>query len=269
MRTGGNGCITWRNILYNAVMVIVTLGIAFITITGTLKLYGIATGYGNSKLVTLFGYKPMIVVSGSMLPSIQINSLNLCKETTYDDLEVGDVLVYRAKDGVYITHRVRELTQIGGKKVIIAKGDNNAVDDPPVYSEQVVGEIVFTWNGIAPLLSDIIPEHGKFDAIAIIRCIVVIVLCMLCIQYIAQYTAYFIRLLILGKVNKIRYHDRLVKCNEQLGNLQAIIDTEIRSLGDIEYKGIKGNLVLDSKVRCLKEIIKITSEDNIKRLDKH
>ena len=77
--------------------------------------------------VQLSGLRLCAVQTGSMEPTI--STYSLCLVTTqvdYDDLAVGDIVVYtRSSDGRQIIHRVVEFTDGGA----ITKGDANHSDD--------------------------------------------------------------------------------------------------------------------------------------------
>ena len=75
----------------------------------------------------LAGLRLVAVVSGSMEPTIPVWSLCVAsKRVSYDELELGDVVVYvRRSDGKRIIHRVVEITDEG----IVTKGDANSVSD--------------------------------------------------------------------------------------------------------------------------------------------
>ena len=75
----------------------------------------------------IFGLRLCSVVSGSMEPTIPTWSMCVIDtHTDYDDVEVGDVIVYyRAADGARIIHRVIAIYPEG----MVTKGDANAVDD--------------------------------------------------------------------------------------------------------------------------------------------
>ena len=75
----------------------------------------------------LFGLRLCSVVSGSMEPTIPTWSMCVINtRTAYEDLKVGDVIVYyRASDGARIIHRIIEIYPEG----MVTKGDANSVDD--------------------------------------------------------------------------------------------------------------------------------------------
>lgn len=169
------------------VMALVSIILVVVLFGGALKLYGAVVSTDEDSDNYIMSYKPIIVVSGSMLPSIQINSINIVKRCSIDDLTIGDVVMYKADNGMLITHRVAEFIEYNGNKALIAKGDNNENPDQlPVKGIQVRGKIVFTWNAIAPILTDIVPTHGAFNAMSIIRAMLVLVLIVITISLVTK-----------------------------------------------------------------------------------
>jgi len=78
----------------------------------------------------LFGYRPVLVLTGSMEPYMMTNGLALTKEVTdICELSVGDVVTYhvQGQEGnmLRITHRIIDISG----NFIYTKGDNNSVSD--------------------------------------------------------------------------------------------------------------------------------------------
>lgn len=85
---------------------------------------------------SFWGHKPLVVVSGSMEPTLQVGSLLYYHEENLDNLKKGDILVYKSKKHI-ISHRVVENLDGG----FITKGDANKTNDSVIVSdEQVLGE---------------------------------------------------------------------------------------------------------------------------------
>lgn len=125
----------------------------------------------------LVGIRPVVVVSGSMLPEIQINSVSIMRYCGIDDLEVGDVAVYKHPDlGINITHRVVEKDKLGnGQTYINTKGDaNNGPDNIDITDNMVIGEITTTFNAVAPYVSLVMMDNGKINMLALIPLLLVI-----------------------------------------------------------------------------------------------
>ncbi|WP_018930472.1 signal peptidase I SipW [Gracilibacillus lacisalsi] len=89
---------------------------------------------------TVFGHQLKTVLSGSMEPEIQTGSIILIQVdgdmTRFDE---GDVITFRTKDNILITHRIVEVK--GNGQQYITEGDNNdGPDMEPVLSENIVGQ---------------------------------------------------------------------------------------------------------------------------------
>ena len=92
---------------------------------------------------SFFGWKPFIVLSGSMETQISAGDIVVVKEIDTNELKKGDIIAF--KDGnIVITHRIDEVTEIDGKTQYITKGDNNNMQDIGyVLPEQVEGVFKF------------------------------------------------------------------------------------------------------------------------------
>ena len=89
-----------------------------------------------------FKYKPMVILSDSMMPLYGRGSMVIVNAIDSPlDVQVGDVIQFRGADKV-ITHRVEAIDQAddgSGSRVFITKGDNNPSKDPPVPEKEVMG----------------------------------------------------------------------------------------------------------------------------------
>lgn len=104
-----------------------------------------------NKIPDFLGYKPFIVLSGSMEPEIMTGDIAIIKECQTNKLKVGDIIAFRSGDAV-ITHRIIEIAKEKNETVFYTKGDNNNVEDKyPVYVDEVEG--VFKYR---------IPQLGNF-----------------------------------------------------------------------------------------------------------
>ncbi|MDI9619949.1 MAG: signal peptidase I [Candidatus Nezhaarchaeota archaeon] len=86
---------------------------------------------------------PISVVDGrSMEPTFYDGDIVLVVGVKPSELKVGDVIVYRASNGLII-HRIIGVAVEGGRLFFTTKGDNNPVPDPmPVPEDRVVGRVV-------------------------------------------------------------------------------------------------------------------------------
>lgn len=85
-----------------------------------------------------FRVVPMVVVSGSMRPTLEVGDIVLVNTNKPLNISLGDIVAFRF-EGMVITHRVVEVLDGGFR----TKGDGNQELDPFVVSEDmVVGEVI-------------------------------------------------------------------------------------------------------------------------------
>ena len=91
------------------------------------------------KIPSFFGWKPFIVLSGSMETQINTGDLVIVKETDNNNLKEGDIVAFKTEN-VVITHRIVEKTEDEGKIQYKTKGDNNnTIDNGYITPEQIEG----------------------------------------------------------------------------------------------------------------------------------
>lgn len=96
------------------------------------------------KVPSFLGYKPFIVLSGSMESVFFPGDLVLIKEVSADSLEEMDIIAFRVGDSV-ITHRIMEINEIDGTPRYVTKGDNNNIADTvAVLPEMVEGRFILS-----------------------------------------------------------------------------------------------------------------------------
>ncbi len=84
----------------------------------------------------VFGYHPLVVVSGSMEPILKVGGILYYHEKEIEDFNKGEILVYQTPEHI-ISHRIVEAKQDG----FITKGDaNNSEDFDIINTSQVIGE---------------------------------------------------------------------------------------------------------------------------------
>ena len=85
---------------------------------------------------SLWGQKPLVVISGSMESTLKVGGILYYEKINIDDFDEGDILVYQANDHI-ISHRIVDIIEDD----FITKGDkNNSVDNYLVSSNQVLGK---------------------------------------------------------------------------------------------------------------------------------
>ena len=83
------------------------------------------------------GAKPVVVLSGSMKPTFEENTIIYYKSTPQEEINVNDIISYQLGDKL-VTHRVVRIE--GGK--YITKGDaNNIEDSKPVDYSDIQGRV--------------------------------------------------------------------------------------------------------------------------------
>ena len=94
------------------------------------------------------GYKPFIVLSGSMEPSILAGDLIVTKRIAPEDVKVGDVISFRVEKDIVVSHRVTEIQNEGGL-AFLTKGDaNTGMDATKVLPEKIEGQYIWRGAGI-------------------------------------------------------------------------------------------------------------------------
>jgi signal peptidase len=95
------------------------------------------------------GYRPLIVLSGSMKPVMPVGSVVVSKSVDAASVKVGDIVTYAqasdptGKTSPFITHRVAKVIQGTSGLSFVTKGDANNTDDQnPVPASRIVGRVV-------------------------------------------------------------------------------------------------------------------------------
>lgn len=78
---------------------------------------------------SIFGYKPFMVLSGSMETEIRKGDLIITKIVDPSALKVDDVIAFRDAAGTVTTHRIIDVVVKDGETYFITKGDNNSSQD--------------------------------------------------------------------------------------------------------------------------------------------
>lgn len=89
-----------------------------------------------------FGYRPVVILSGSMEPALRTGGVVVVKQTK--DVEEKDIIFFIAEERTPVIHRYIDTDEDGR---MITKGDNNPKEDlEHITSEQVQGKIVMIMN---------------------------------------------------------------------------------------------------------------------------
>lgn len=121
-------------------------------------------------LTPLFGNKLIVIVSGSMEPTIHTYALALVHFCDIDDLDIGDIIVYYHPGfDELITHRVIEK----GLDWVHTQGDaNNIADDINVIDDNLYGKVTYVANWAVPVMSRFVSDR-QFDRAAMFSVLMV------------------------------------------------------------------------------------------------
>ena len=117
----------------------------------------------------LWGYHPLVIVSGSMEPILKVGGLMYYVKIDLDKFETGDILVYRTKEHI-VSHRVVNKTNSS----FITKGDANDTVDGEVNWENVLGRGTDFSIPLLGYFADFINYH---------KYILVVLFCLILIDY--------------------------------------------------------------------------------------
>ena len=85
---------------------------------------------------SIWGEKPLVVISGSMEPTLKVGGILYYKQEKIKDFKEGDILVYQLND-IIISHRIMKILD----NSFITKGDNSETIDINEVSEyQILGK---------------------------------------------------------------------------------------------------------------------------------
>ena len=100
--------------------------------------------FKNSPKLSTYEIMPLIVLSGSMKPAINVGDIIFIKGINPNNIKVGDVITYRKDKIKTITHRIIAVQKTELNILFETKGDvNNVKDENKVFSDEIVGKVVF------------------------------------------------------------------------------------------------------------------------------
>ncbi len=112
------------------------------------------------KVPSFFGWKPFIVLTGSMETQIYAGDVAVVKVVNTDEIKENDIIAFK-KNNIVTTHRVVEITEENGGKKFITKGDNNnTLDDGYVLDEEIEGKYQFSIPKLGTVLMFIQKPSG-------------------------------------------------------------------------------------------------------------
>jgi len=109
----------------------------FLTLIALLLIVSVLPVSGN--------YKVLVVLSGSMEPTIKKGSVVIVKPA--EDYKIGDIITFGSfgRSKTPITHRIYDIKVVEGKPFYITKGDaNKTPDSGEISSERIIGKVLFS-----------------------------------------------------------------------------------------------------------------------------
>lgn len=119
-----------------------------------------------NEIPSFFGWKPFIVLSGSMETEIFAGDVAVAKEE--ENFKIGDVIAFKTDDDIVITHRIINIIEEDGQVRYITKGDNNNTEDKGyVLEEQIEGIYKFKISRLGNLAMFIQTPIGIISCLSI------------------------------------------------------------------------------------------------------
>ena len=116
------------------------------------------------------GFRQYVIATGSMEPEYNIGDLIVIRETTKEEIKIGDVINYISENGRdTITHRVVDIIEKDGQNYYKTKGDNNNSEDSELVKySQVKGKLVFKISKLGTVITKMFTGTGITILFAVI-----------------------------------------------------------------------------------------------------
>ena len=122
----------------------------------------------SNEVPSIFGYKPFIVMSGSMKDEFDTGDLVIVKNTDPKLLKVNDVIAYR-KDDYVVTHRIVSVIEKENDYCFKTKGDNNNINDEGIVcSSEIEGKYIKKYAYVGSIILFIQDPYVLISTIVII-----------------------------------------------------------------------------------------------------
>ena len=124
-------------------------------------------------------FNAYVVLTGSMLPEIQVKDVVVTKKVDADTLKTGDIITFASSDsrftGTIITHRILKKNQDSdGNITFQTKGDNNNVADSAlVQPNNIYGKVILKIPKLG-YLQEFLATDGGWIIVILLPCVTVI-----------------------------------------------------------------------------------------------
>ena len=150
------------------------IGITLLIYVADIKIRAMRGDYTPPK------YNAYVVLTGSMLPEIQIQDVVITKRVDVEDLKEGDIITFVSSDtrfeGTVITHRIVNVYHDAstGEYSFQTRGDNNNVPDSAlVQPSNIYGKVILKIPKLG-YLQMFLASQGGWIIVILIPCLVVI-----------------------------------------------------------------------------------------------
>lgn len=150
------------------------IGITLLIYVADMKIRESKGDYTPSK------FNAYVVLTGSMIPNINIKDVVITKKVSAEEIKEGDVITFFSSDprfeGITVTHRVlqKSTDKVTGEVIYKTKGDNNNVaDGAPAYDYNVLGKVIFKIPMLG-YLQEFLATQGGWIIVILIPCLLVI-----------------------------------------------------------------------------------------------
>jgi len=127
---------------------------------------GLAFLVAMALLPAVFGLYPLVVVSGSMEPTIHVGDIAVVRKQDPYRFKIGDVVTYSTAGG-NITHRIVGMDITPQGPFFLLRGDANLTADPrAIPAQAIVGKVVYRVPRLGFLVSFVNSTAGRVLFIA-------------------------------------------------------------------------------------------------------
>ena len=95
-----------------------------------------------NKTPNFLGFKTYVIVSGSMVPELEIGDIVIVKTINPEELEENEIISFRKGQSV-ITHRIIEIMETDNGREFKTKGDSNNTEDTEIIRDtEIEGKVI-------------------------------------------------------------------------------------------------------------------------------
>lgn len=159
---------------YAIFIFLLLIGITLFIYVADIKIRQSKGDYSPSK------YNAYVVLTGSMIPEIQVKDVVLTKKVDSSELKEGDIITFLSSDerfeGLTVTHRIIDIipNEVTGNLQFKTRGDNNNSPDVALVEDyNIIGKVILKVPKIG-YLQDFLATKGGWIIVILIPCLAVI-----------------------------------------------------------------------------------------------